>query len=304
MASGTGAPAHRPPPATWSRSACWHLCCGRMGAGLRPRRRRPPRRALLRGRRRQPGRGHGLHAACSAAPAPTGRPASRSLISLGYRVFGLHVKLGLALNVVLGGATALLLYLVAREAMGRAAGLVAGSAFAVLPAPIFFTGLFLAETTFLFMLVGFLALALFLPDRRWTPVVLGVAAGLAALTKGEGVLLPVIALAMWWGQTVPRRVAAARRSCSWGHGADDPAVDDPQRDRDGRLHPGRHQRQHDALVGAQQRGERRADLRAAVAAGAHPERAQLRPSTRSRRRACCAGRRSTGRSAIRTRSSG
>jgi 4-amino-4-deoxy-L-arabinose transferase-like glycosyltransferase len=48
-------------------------------------------------------------------------------------------------------------------------------------------------------MVGFLALALYLPDRRWTAAALGVAAGLAALTKGEGALLPIIPLAMWWG---------------------------------------------------------------------------------------------------------
>jgi hypothetical protein len=126
-------------------------------------------------------------------------PGYPFLVSLAYRVFGMHVKLGLAINVALGAATAVLLYLVAREAFGRAAGLTAGFGFAILPAPIFFTGLFLSESTFIFMLVAFLALALFLPERGWKPAALGVVAGLAALTKGEGVLLPVIALAMWWG---------------------------------------------------------------------------------------------------------
>jgi 4-amino-4-deoxy-L-arabinose transferase-like glycosyltransferase len=96
------------------------------------------------------------------------------------------------------------MYLVGRRMLGRSGGVVAGVAFAILPAPIFFTGLFLSETTFLFMLIGYLALAAFLPDRRWTPVLLGVAAGLAALTKGEGVLLPVIPLAIWAGAVARR----------------------------------------------------------------------------------------------------
>ena len=65
------------------------------------------------------------------------------------------------------------MYLVARRMLGRSGGLVAGGVFAILPAPIFFTGLFLSETTFIFMLVGFLALAGFLPQRRWTPVCSG-----------------------------------------------------------------------------------------------------------------------------------
>ena len=112
-------------------------------------------------------------------------------------------------------ATTLLLYLIAKRMFGRAGGLVAGISFAILPAPIFFTGLFLAETSYIFLLVGFLALALFLPDRRWVPVALGVVAGLAALTKGEGALLPVIPLAMWWGQYARREwLSRARPSCS------------------------------------------------------------------------------------------
>ncbi len=142
------------------------------------------------------GRGYTQLFGGATAHWPPGFPF---IVSLAYRAFGTHLKLALAENVVLGTATALLLYLVARRLMGRAGGLVAGTTFALLPAPIFFTGLFLSETTFLFMLVGFLALALFLPDRRWTPVALGVAAGLAALTKGEGALLPIVPLAMWWG---------------------------------------------------------------------------------------------------------
>jgi 4-amino-4-deoxy-L-arabinose transferase-like glycosyltransferase len=126
-------------------------------------------------------------------------PGFPFLVSLVYRLFGSHPGLGLALNVALGSATALLIYLVAERMFGRRGGLVAGVGFAILPGPLFFTGLFLSETTFIFILVGFLALALRLPDRRWTPLVLGVALGLAALSRGEGVLMAVIPLAMWWG---------------------------------------------------------------------------------------------------------
>jgi 4-amino-4-deoxy-L-arabinose transferase-like glycosyltransferase len=115
----------------------------------------------------------------------------------------------LGLNVVLATATTILLYLVARRMFGRMGGRIAGAAFAILPGPIFMTALFLSETTFIFMLVGFLALVLYLPDRRWSPLVLGVAVGLTALTRGEGMLLPIIPLAMWWGH-VPRRVWSRR----------------------------------------------------------------------------------------------
>jgi 4-amino-4-deoxy-L-arabinose transferase-like glycosyltransferase len=146
--------------------------------------------------------GHGYTRLFGEATAqwPPGYPF---IVSLAYEVFGVHVKLGLAINVVLGAATAMLLYLIGLRSFGRAGGRFAGTAFAILPAPIVYTGLFLSETTFIFLLVAFLALAVYLPKRVWTPGVLGVVAGLAALTKGEGILLFLIPLAMWWG--LPRR---------------------------------------------------------------------------------------------------
>jgi 4-amino-4-deoxy-L-arabinose transferase-like glycosyltransferase len=140
----------------------------------------------------------------TGAPTAHWPPGFPFLISLGYRAFGIHLKLVFVLNVVLATATAVLLYVVATHMLGRAAGRFAGTAFALLPGPIFFTGLFLSETTFIFLLVGVLALALLLPERSWTPVVLGVALALTALTRGEGLLMPVIPLAMWWGH-VDRR---------------------------------------------------------------------------------------------------
>ena len=54
------------------------------------------------------------------------------------------------------------------------------------------------------MQVGFLALVMFTPQRRWTPWLFGLAVGLIALTRGEGVLLPIVPMAFWW-RTVPRR---------------------------------------------------------------------------------------------------
>ena len=65
--------------------------------------------------------GHGYTQLFGGATAhwPPGFPF---LVSLLYHVFGTHVKLGLALNVLLGSATAPLLYLIGRELFGRAGG--------------------------------------------------------------------------------------------------------------------------------------------------------------------------------------
>jgi 4-amino-4-deoxy-L-arabinose transferase-like glycosyltransferase len=126
-------------------------------------------------------------------------PGFPFLVSLLYRVFGVRLSLALALNVLLATATVVLIYLIAERMFGRREARVAAAFFAVLPGPLYLTGVFLSESTFIFILVAFLALVVFLPDRRWTPIVLGVALGLAALTRGEGLLMPIIPLAVWWG---------------------------------------------------------------------------------------------------------
>jgi 4-amino-4-deoxy-L-arabinose transferase-like glycosyltransferase len=135
-------------------------------------------------------------------PTANWPPGFPFLMSIGYRLFGQHLKLALGLNVVLATATAVLVYLVALRMFGRPGARLAGALFALVPGSIYFTGLYLSETTFIFALVGLLALAMYLPDRRWTPVVLGIALGLTALTRGEGVLMVAIPLALWWG--IPR----------------------------------------------------------------------------------------------------
>jgi 4-amino-4-deoxy-L-arabinose transferase-like glycosyltransferase len=136
-------------------------------------------------------------------------PGFPFVISLLYRVFGVRLSLALALNVFLATATVVLIYVIAERMFGRREARVAAGFFAILPGPLLMTGVFLSETMFIFMLVGFLALVLFLPDRRWTPVALGVALGLAALTRGEGLLMPIIPLAVWWG-AYGRRAWATR----------------------------------------------------------------------------------------------
>jgi 4-amino-4-deoxy-L-arabinose transferase-like glycosyltransferase len=131
-------------------------------------------------------------------------PVFPFLVSLLYRVFGVHLRLGLALNVVLSTATVVLIYLIAERVFGRREARVAAAIFAILPGPLYMTGLFLSETMFIFELVGFLALVVFVPERPWKPPMLGVALGIAALTRGEGFLMLAIPLAAWWG-VYPRR---------------------------------------------------------------------------------------------------
>jgi 4-amino-4-deoxy-L-arabinose transferase-like glycosyltransferase len=179
----------------------WVLVYGRVEAG-------PNDTFFYESAAAQLARGHGF-SNLLGQPTAHWPPGFPFLVSLLYRAFGEHRGLALGLNVVLATATTILVYLVAQRMFGRLGARIAGGAHAILPGPIFMTALFLSETLFAFMLVGFLALVLFLPNRRWMPAVLGVAVGLTALTRGEGMLLPVIPLAIWWGR-VPRRVFTRR----------------------------------------------------------------------------------------------
>jgi 4-amino-4-deoxy-L-arabinose transferase-like glycosyltransferase len=143
----------------------------------------------------------GTYDSPSLEPVPTAGwpPGFPFAMSLLYRLFGDHLKLVFGLNVALATATVLLVYLIADRILGRRAGRVAGGFYAILPGPIFFTGLYLSDTLAAFIVVAIVALVTFLPDRRWTPALLGLALGLAALTRAEGLLVAAVPLVAWWG---------------------------------------------------------------------------------------------------------
>ena len=117
-----------------------------------------------------------------------------------YSIFGTSMRNALLFNSVLGAATTGLVYLIAVRTFGRAAAIFAGIAVAVMPGQLLIGDVALSETLYTFMLVAFIALAALLPWRVRTWVVLGILAGLAALTRGEGFLFPVIVLAMAWSR--------------------------------------------------------------------------------------------------------
>jgi Dolichyl-phosphate-mannose-protein mannosyltransferase len=129
------------------------------------------------------------------------------LLSLIYRVTGPDPQAAVAYNALLGAATVPLLYAVALRALGRGAAIAAALALALMPGQILFADAVLAETTYTFLLVGFLALVALVPERGWKPVLLGAAVGVAALTRGEGLLLFVVPLAVWWPELGKRELA-------------------------------------------------------------------------------------------------
>src|SRR3954454_7953685 len=122
-----------------------------------------------------------------------------------YKVFGADTANALIANAVLGALTVPLVYLIGLRALGRPAAIAASAALAVMPGQILIADVALAETFYTFELVGFLAVALSLERRPRTFVVLGIVAGLAALTRGEGFLFPLIVLGLWGARGAMRR---------------------------------------------------------------------------------------------------
>lgn len=137
-------------------------------------------------------------------------PAWPVALSFVYRIFGPDPQAGEIFNVILGAATVPLLYLTALRALGRREAIFCGVFLALMPGQIFITDVLLSETFFTLLLVGFLALLVLAPrDKLWTLIALGLVAGIATLTRGEGAALVVVAIVVWWRE-IPWRVLLRR----------------------------------------------------------------------------------------------
>jgi 4-amino-4-deoxy-L-arabinose transferase-like glycosyltransferase len=139
----------------------------------------------------------------ATAQFPPGYPL---LLALVFSVFGVHPTAGAIVNALLGAVTVPLLYFTARRTLGRVEAIFAGIGMTVLFSQIIYADLLLSETLFTFLVVVVLALAAVVkPTRVRSAVLLGAVIAAATLTRGVGVVLIVIPLAMWW-RAVPRRL--------------------------------------------------------------------------------------------------
>jgi 4-amino-4-deoxy-L-arabinose transferase-like glycosyltransferase len=126
-------------------------------------------------------------------------PAYAFLLSLVFRVFGVHPTAGAIVNVVLSVATVPLLYVVARRTLGRLEAIFVGVGMTLLLSQVFYSDLLLSDTLFTFLIVVLLALPLVLAPGKWkSALLIGVVVGLATLTRAVGFVLIVIPIAMWW----------------------------------------------------------------------------------------------------------
>jgi 4-amino-4-deoxy-L-arabinose transferase-like glycosyltransferase len=137
-------------------------------------------------------------------------PAYPFLLGAVYGIFGAGVTHALVLNAVLGAATVALLYWLALRVLGRRAAIACAALLAIFPGQILIADVMLSETLYTLELVAFVAAALALGRRPRSLALLGVLAGLAALTRGEGFFFPLIVLAM--GLRPAERRAALRQA--------------------------------------------------------------------------------------------
>jgi 4-amino-4-deoxy-L-arabinose transferase-like glycosyltransferase len=117
-----------------------------------------------------------------------------------------------ALQILLGLATATLVYVLGARVYGPTAGALAAAACWLYPSFIFFNFLILTETLFTFLLVAFVLLSVLLVQtpRGWLALTCGLVLGLAALTRSILWPLPLILcplLAVLIRAPLARRVA-------------------------------------------------------------------------------------------------
>jgi 4-amino-4-deoxy-L-arabinose transferase-like glycosyltransferase len=137
---------------------------------------------------------------------PTARwpPGFGTVLGALYWLFGVHPVIGELFNAVVGAATVVLLMSIAERTLDRGTAIVAGAMLAILPGPIMWTDVLVAETLYTALFVtAVLVLVSARPTWRWL-LAFGVLVGIGALVRGEALTWLLLPVVLWW-RTVPWR---------------------------------------------------------------------------------------------------
>ena len=118
---------------------------------------------------------------------------------------------------LLGALVCVMMFVTAREAFGRRAGIIAGLVAAFYGPLIFYEGEILIDSFFLFLVMAAVCLLVLAVGRQKRGHLLlggGLALGLAAVTRAN--ILPFVPVAALWGLFLPGKPGAARRLCRAG----------------------------------------------------------------------------------------
>lgn len=131
---------------------------------------------------------------------PTARwpPGYSTLLGGIYTVFGVHPTLGELANALIGASTVVVLMLAVERAVDRRTAIVSGAMLAVLPGPIMWTDVLVAETLYTGVFVTVILLILrSRPTWGWA-VGIGAVVGLGALVRGEALTWLLLPVVVWW----------------------------------------------------------------------------------------------------------
>jgi 4-amino-4-deoxy-L-arabinose transferase-like glycosyltransferase len=157
--------------------------------------------------------GHGfIH--LNSEPTAFWPPGYPLLLAALYKLFGVNALWGQLMNVALAVGVVGLTYVLARYTLTESAGLVAAGIVALFPSLVLFTAVTVSETTFTFLALLALSI-LMLEQNRKRPhplllVLAGLITGYTALTRGQAVFLPVVAVPFWYLASRNLRTTAFR----------------------------------------------------------------------------------------------
>ena len=139
---------------------------------------------------------------------PTARwpPGYSTLLGGVYRTVGVEPVAGELVNAAIGAATVAALVVVVAAALDRVVAIVAGLGLALLPGPILWTDVLVAETLYTALFVIMIGLVLrSRPTWRWA-LALGAAIGIGALVRGEAFTWSLLVVVVWWPLVDRRRL--------------------------------------------------------------------------------------------------
>lgn len=156
----------------------------------------------------------------NGAPTAFWPPGYPLLLAAIYAITDHSLFAAQLFNVLLGPATAVVVYAIGRRTVGATAGLIGAGIVAFFPSLIFFTAVTLSETAFTFLaLLGVYLLIVEAQSGKGRDLRLLLAAGLilgfAALVRGQALLLPLVLIPFWlrsgigWPRTADKIVALA-----------------------------------------------------------------------------------------------
>jgi SAM-dependent methyltransferase/4-amino-4-deoxy-L-arabinose transferase-like glycosyltransferase len=137
-----------------------------------------------------------------AKPTAFWPPAYPLLLASTWKITGFSLISAKVLNAVLGTATIPFVYLLGTAIFSRKVGLVSAAVFALYPNAIAWLPLLFPESMFILLFVAALWLLVAFPpsstrSRLLTAGAFGLLTGVAALTRGQGLVLPAVAAIFW-----------------------------------------------------------------------------------------------------------